>query len=319
MPNERRRRRAARRVEWLPRLRTAPVILLGLFAVAILGRTPRDEAPVKWTMRAPDAWMVEWDGVRDARLAALAPAAKPMVVADATPIATVAAGERSDAMVVAEADRPPRDVRKLVPRDAPDPEITGSVPKGARSTMPSSTPEPLPIINRNGKGDRLLSPQPLGRTTDSDLFVKPTLATVAPTQEGWPPLMRVASLTAPQSEKTLPRRALGAPDAKLSERVVVAMVRSGPGRVVTPSAIAALTNSSRARDKSRPLLPPMPDQLMASANPRTTVWAQPPMPELGYSRTTDIESRFKAVLGDEEGFIKTGPAGAATDDDNLPP
>lgn len=317
MPNERRRRRAARRVVWLPRLRTAPVILLGLFAVAVLGRTHHDEAPVKWTMRAPDAWMADWDGLREARLAALAPAARPMVMAEATklPISSVPSGSRGDA----EVDRAPRDERKVTPRDIVDPEITGSVPKGARSTNPASTPESMPLINRSGKGDRLLSPQPLGRTTDGDLLVKPTLAVVAPTQEGWPPLMRLASLTAPQSEKILPRRTLGAPDAKLSDRIVVAMVRSGPGRVVTPSAIAALTHSNRARDKNRPLLPPMPDQQTASVNPRTTVWAQPPMPELGYTRRTDIESRFKAVLGDEEGFVKTGPAAASNGDDDLPP
>lgn len=293
MPNERYRPRAARRVDLLPRLRLAPVLLFGLVAVAVLGRTPHGDAPVRWTVRDAGSWMTDWDGVREVRLAALSAAGPKVAMVD-----TVPSENRTGPMIVAEADLAPRDVRKSVPLDAVDPEITGSVPKaGPRDPRPVD--EPMPIINRSGKGDRLMAPTPLGRTTDHDLFVKPTLATVAPTQEGWPPLMRVASLIAPQSEKTLPRLALGAPDPAASEdRIIVAMVRSGPGSVVTLSAIAALTSSPRS--KGRPLLPPMPDQQMAAANPRLNVWAPPPVPEMGYARRNDIESRFKAVLGDEE-------------------
>jgi len=318
MPNERRRPRAARRVEVLPRVRLAPALLLGLVAVAVLGRAPHGDAPVRWTVRESGSWMSDWDGVRDVRLAALAAAGPKVAALDAaaqTPVDTVPAETRTGPITVAEADLPPRDVRKTVPRDAVDPEITGSVPKADRRDPPAA--EPMPIINRTGKGDRIMAPSPLGRSTDRDLFVKPTIATVAPTQEGWPPLMRVASLIAPQSAETLPRVALAAPDPAASkDRIIVAMVRSGPGSVVTQSAIAALASSPRA--KGRPLLPPMPDQQMAAANPRLNVWAPPPMPEMGYARSAgDVEARFTAVLGEEEGSSR--PAEAAKGDDDLPP
>jgi hypothetical protein len=314
MPNERRRHRAAKRVDLLPRVRLAPVLLFGLVAVALLGRTPHGDAPVRWAVRDAGAWMTDWDGVREVRLAALV-AGSRVASADTAPVATVPSESRTGPIVVAEADLAPRDVRKTVPRDAADPEVTGAVPKAdAPDTRPSN--EPLPIINRSGKGDRMMAPTPLGRTTDHDLFVKPTLATVAPTQEGWPPLMRVASFIAPQTDKILPRLALAAPDpATAKDRIIVAMVRSGPGSVVTQSAIAAL--AAHPRPKGRPLLPPMPDQQMAAANPRLDVWAQPPMPEMGYARRNDIEARFKAVLGEEDGSSQ--PAPRVQSDDDLPP
>lgn len=304
-PNERRRPRAARRVDLLPRMRLAPALLLGLVAVAVFGRAPHGDAPVRWTVRDTGSWMSDWDGVREVRLAALASTATKVAGAETGAASKVAAVEtvpaetRTGPMVVAEADLAPRDVRKTVPLDAVDPEVTGSVPK-TDAREPHPVAEPMPIINRSGKGDRMMAPQPFGRSTDRDLFVKPTLATVAPTQEGWPPLMRVASLIAPQSDKDLPRVALAAPDPNASkDHVIVAMVRSGPGSVVTQSAIAALASSPRA--KGRPMLPPMPDQQMAAVNPRLNVWTPPPMPEMGYARRNNIEARFKAVLGDEEG------------------
>ena len=313
MPNERHRHRAARRVDLLPRVRLAPVILIGLVAAAVLGRTPHGDAPVRWTMRDASSWMADYDHLREARLAALLQPGSAVVAA----VETVPAAVRTGPIVVAEVDLAPRDVRKQVPRDAADPDIVGAVPK-ASQTAPRDLPEAQPTINRSGKGDRLLTPAPFGRTTDHDLFVKPTLAAVAPTQEGWPPLMQMASFIAPQSDKTLPHLALAAPDPQGSkDRVVVAMVRSGPGRVVTQSAIAALATSGRARDKSRPMLPPMPDAHMAAVNPRTNVWIQPPVPEIGYARHNDIEARFRAVLGDEEGG--TRPSEARQSDDDLPP
>lgn len=319
MPNERRRPRAPRRVELLPRIGAAPALLFGLVAATVLGRTPHVDQPVRWTARDTAAWMNDWEGVREIRTAALA-AAAPTVVAS---IDTVPADAAPRPIVVAEADRPPRDERKMVPRDVPEPEYTGSfstgsVPKAPRSEKFQPGYEPMPTINRSGKGDRLLSPQPLGRSTEQDLMVKPTLAVVPPTQEGWPPLMRLASLTAPESEKTLPRLALAKPEGDMDGRVVVALVRSGPGRVVTPSVIAQLAASPRARDRSRPMLPPMPDSHLAAANPRTTVWAQPPVPEMAYGRRNDIEARFRAVLGDEDGAVAK-PAPAAQSDDDLPP
>ena len=77
------------------------------------------------------------------------------------------------------------------------------------------------------------------------------------------------------------------------------MVRTGPGKIATQSVIAGLGDRNRAKVGGRPLLPPVPDQQVASA--RTQVWAQPPVPEIGYARrTTDgILARFRAVLGDE--------------------
>lgn len=317
MPNELSRRRAARRVGLLPRLRAAPVLLLGLVAVAVVGHTPPTEKPVRWTVRDAGAWMADFDTLRDQRTALIAAAspvaASPrgdrLAAALSAPAPLSSAGappapaEAAPApIVVAEADLVPRHELKRVPRDVVDPDVTGAVPGVKR---PAVVPvEVAPTVNRSGKGDRLLAPQPLGRTTDRDLFVKPTLATVAPSQSGWPPVVTVASLIAPQSAETLPRLALAAPDGAIEDgRIVIAMSRTGPGRVVTQSAVAAYGDRDVARAKSRghPLLPPVPESRMASANPRTTVWSQPAMPEIGYARRSadGILARFRAVLGDE--------------------
>lgn len=317
MPNELSRRRAARRVGLLPRLRAAPVLLLGLVAVAVVGHTPPTETPVRWTVRDAGAWMADFDTLRDQRTALIAAAspvaASPrgdrLAAALSAPAPLSSAGappapaEAAPApIVVAEADLVPRHELKRVPRDVVDPDVTGAVPGVKR---PAVVPvEVAPTVNRSGKGDRLLAPQPLGRTTDRDLFVKPTLATVAPSQSGWPPVVTVASLIAPQSAETLPRLALAAPDGAIEDgRIVIAMSRTGPGRVVTQSAVAAYGDRDVARAKSRghPLLPPVPESRMASANPRTTVWSQPAMPEIGYARRSadGILARFRAVLGDE--------------------
>jgi hypothetical protein len=317
MPNELSRRRAARRVGLLPRLRAAPVLLLGLVAVAVVGHTPPTETPVHWTVRDATAWMADFDTLRDQRSALIAAAspvaASPrgdrMAAAPSAPAPLSSAGappapaEAAPApIVVAEADLVPRHELKRVPRDVVDPDVTGAVPGVKR---PAVVPvEVAPSVNRTGKGDRLFAPQPLGRTTDRDLFVKPTLATVAPSQSGWPPVVTVASLIAPQPAETLPRLALAAPDGAIEDgRIVIAMSRTGPGRVVTQSAVAAYGDRDVARAKSngRPLLPPVPDTRMAAANPRTTVWAQPAVPEIGYARRSaeGILARFRAVLGDE--------------------
>lgn len=316
MPNERRRHRAARRVVLLPRLRAAPVLLISLVAAAIVGQTPSTDAPVRWTVRDASGWMAEFDTLRDQRGALLAaaspaaassrgdrlaaavaaPAPQPSVGAPPAPAEVAPA-----ALVVAEADLAPRHELKRVPRDVADPDTTGSVP-GVR--RPAVAPvEVQPTVNRSGKGDRLLVPQPIGRTTDRDLMVKPSLATVAPSSDGWPPVVTLASLIQPQPAKILPRLALAAPDKAAGDRIVVAMVRTGPGRVTTQSVIASLGDRDRNRGKAsgRPLLPPVPEAHMASVNPRTQVWAQPAVPEIGYARrTTDgILARFRAVLGDE--------------------
>ncbi|MDK9695635.1 MAG: hypothetical protein OEL76_04530 [Siculibacillus sp.] len=317
MPNELSRRRAVRRVGLLPRLRAAPVLLLGLVAVAVVGRAPPTDAPVHWTVRDASGWMAEFDTLRDQRSALIA-AASPVAASprgDRLAAATTAPAPLSSAgaspapaevatapIVVAEADFLPRDERKRVPRDVVDPDITGAVP-GVR--RPAMVPvEVAPTVNRTGKGDRLLAPQLLGRTTERDLFVKPTLATIPPSQEGWPPLVTVASLIAPQPAETLPRLALAVPGAPVEDgRIVVAMIRTGPGRVVTQSAVAAYGDRdvARARATGRPLLPPVPEAQMAAASPRTRVWTQPQVPEIGYARRTadGILARFRAVLGDE--------------------
>jgi hypothetical protein len=327
MPNELSRRRAARRVGLLPRLRAAPVLLLGLVAVAVVGHTPPTETPVRWTVRDATAWMADFDTLRDQRSALIAAASPvaasprgdrmaaalsapvpqssagaPPAPAEAAP-ASLARPEAAPApIVVAEADLVPRHEPKRVPRDVVDPDVTGAVPGVKR---PAIVPvEVAPSVNRSGKGDRLFAPQPLGRTSDRDLFVKPTLATVAPSQSGWPPIVTVASLIAPLPAATLPRLALAAPDGAIEDgRIVIAMSRTGPGRVVTQSAVAAYGDRDVARAKGRghPLLPPVPDTRMASANPRTTVWAQPAVPEIGYARRSaeGILARFRAVLGDE--------------------
>lgn len=315
MPNERSRRRAARRVVFLPRLRGAPVLLLGLVAVAILGGvTPPNDAPVHWTVRDASGWMAEFDDLRQSRsaliaaatataaprgdrLAAASPASAPRSSAGVPPAPAEAATGR---IVVAEADQLPRHQMKRVPLDAVDPDVTGAVPGVKR---PAVAPIQVnPTVNRSGKGDRLISPTPVGRATERDLFVKPTLATVPPSQDGWPPLMTLASMIAPQNAKVLPRLALAAPDASATDgRVVIAMTRTGPGKVVTKSAIAALGERSRHHESGRPLLPPVPEAQVAAASPRTTVWAQPPVPEMGYARRSAdrILARFRAVLGDE--------------------
>ncbi len=317
MPNELSRRRAVRRAGLLPRLRAAPVLLLGLVAVAVVGHTPPTETPVRWTVRDASGWMAEFDTLRDQRsaliaaaspvaasprgdrLAAVLPAPAPQSSAGASPAPAEAAPAP---IVVAENDLAPRHEPKRIPRDVVDPDVTGAVPGAKR---PSVVPvEVAPTVNRSGKGDRLLSPQPLGRTTDRDLLIKPTLATVPPSQEGWPPLVTVTSLIAPQSTETLPRLALAAPDRALEEgRIVVAMTRTGPGRVVTQSAVAAYGDRDVARTRvaGRPLLPPVPEARLAAASPRTTVWAQPQVPEIGYARRSaeGILARFRAVLGDE--------------------
>lgn len=326
MPNERLRRRKARRAKPASPLRVAPLVLFGLMAAAVVDRHPSPEGPIRWTMRDADAWMAEFDPLREARFAGtgtmarlvdvapLAPTAAP------SPVATVAPGLAAAVpMVVAEADvapRPeaaPRDVPKRVPLDVEEPEITGAVPGGRRLQAPAE-PRLAPTINRGGKGDRLFSPQPYGRTTEGDVFVKPTLAVVPPSLEGWPPLVTLASLTAPHGERTLPRLALAPTPKGATDGIVVAMVRSGPGRVVTQSAIAALgTNPAAARTKGRAVLPPVPDQV--AAGPRVGQPGAAVQPEMGFARRTDIETRFRAVLGDgDAGFT---PAG--TPDDQLPP
>ena len=317
MPNELSRRRAARRVGLLPRLRAAPVLLVGLVAVAIVGQTPPTETPVRWTVRDATAWMADFDTLRDQRSALIAAAspvaASPrgdrMAAALSAPAPLSSAGappapaEAAPASIVgAQAALVPRHELKRVPRDVVDPDVTGAVPGMKR---PAVVPvEVAPSVNRSGKGDRLFAPQPLGRTTDRDLFVKPTLATVAPSQSGWPPVVTVASLIAPLPAETLPRLALAAPDGAIEDgRIVIAMSRTGPGRVVTQSAVAAYPDRDVARAKSRghPLPPPAPAPRMAPANPRPPVWARPAVPEIGYARRSadGILARFRAVLGDE--------------------
>ncbi len=311
MPNERSRHRAARRVVLLPRLRGAPALLLGLVVVAVVGGvTPPIDAPVHWTVRDASGWMAEYDALRRSRGAPVAAApttaaprgdrlaaSAPRTSVGVPPAPAEAATGR---IVVAQADQMPRHQIKKVPLDVIDPDITGAVPGVKR---PAIAPIQVnPTINRSGKGDRLISPTPLGRATERDLFVKPTLATVPPSQDGWPPLMSVASMIAPQSATVLPRLALAAPDASATDgRVVIAMTRTGPGKVVTRSAIAALGERSNDHKSGRPLLPPVPDAQVAAASPRTTVWAQPPVPEMGYARRSAdrILARFRAVLGDE--------------------
>lgn len=327
MPNERRRRRAVRRVDLLPRLRAAPVLLLGLLTVAVVGQTPSSDAPIRWTVRDASGWMAEFAPLMEQRGALISAASTAaasrgdrLAVADPAPArdpsagASPASAEAAPApMVVADAELLPRHEVKRVPRDVVDPEVTGAVP-GLRRPAVAPTEVP-PVVNRAGKTDRLLMPQPIGRTTDRDLMVKPTLATVAPSADGWQPLVSVASLIAPQSSKTLPRLALAAPDrTAVDGAVVVAMVRTGPGRVATQSAVAALGERGRAKANGRPLLPPVPEAQMASANPRTQVWAQPPVPEMGYARRTadGILARFRAVLGDEsEAAPQAKPLGDA--------
>lgn len=312
MPNERSRRRAARRVDFIPRLRMAPVLLIGLVAVAILGHTPAADMPVRWTVRDAGGWMNEFEPLHQARSALIA--ANPVAVRTARIAGTgdpgasgpfPAAGEvKSAALVMAEADLTPRHEVKQVPIDAVDPDITGAVPGKRPTVTPAS--EIQPTVNRSGKGDRLLTPQPYGRTTDRDLFVKPSLAAVPPSQEGWPPLMALASMIAPQPAKVLPQLALAAPDrTPVDGRMVVAMVRTGPGKVVTQSAIAAL-GERRGKASGHPMLPPVPEAQVASA--RTTVWTQPDVPEIGYARKTDgILARFRAVLGDEADPVPAKP------------
>lgn len=316
MPNERRRRPSARRAGLLPRLRGAPVFFLGFLVVAVVGLTPRADLPVHWTVRDASGWMAEFEPLRDQRSAliaaastaaatrgdrlAAAPAAPaPQASAGATPAPAEAA---MPPIVVAQADLPPRDEPKHVPATVADPTSTGALPGVSRPTVVPV--EVAPTVNRAGKGDRLFSPQPVGRTTDRDLFVAPTLATVLPSQEGWPPLTTIASLVAPQSAAVLPRLALAAPPKDEVDHIVVAMTRTGPGRVVTRSAIAMLGDRDKARGQlaGRPLLPPVPEAQVAAVNPRTTVWTAPAVPELGYARraTDRILARFRAVLGDEE-------------------
>lgn len=268
---------------------------------------------MRWTVREASGWMAEFDTLRDQRsaliaaaspvaasprgdrLAAAEPAPAPLPSVGASPAPAEAAPAR---LVVAEADLAPRHEPKRVPIDAVDPDVTGAVPTIKRPAVaPVETP---PAVNRAGKGDRLLAPQPVGRTTDRDLMVKPTIATVAPSADGWPPMVQVASLLAPQAASTLPRLALAPDRHPVEGRVVVAMVRTGPGKVVTQSAIAALGERG-GKASGRPLLPPVPEAQVASVNPRTQVWAQPAVPEMGYARRTTegILARFRAVLGDE--------------------
>jgi hypothetical protein len=293
MPKVRRSPRSPRRPVAARRPASWPVALLGLLAVAVVGRTPTTEAPIHWTVRDVSVWMADFDGLRRDRTALLA--APSPVDAAAAPAAS--------RMIVAEADLTPRDVKKQIPLDVVEPEYTGAVPPSVKNRPKSAPmPEVLPAINRGGKGDRLIQPQPYGRSTDRDLFVKPSLAAVPPSLDGWTPMVTLASLTAPQSDRVLPRKPFQAPVAEAgnADRVIVAMVRTGPGRVVTQSAIAAL--GSDHRGKARPVLPPVPESQTASLNPRTTVWAQPPVPEVGYARRTAAEvlARFRAVLGDED-------------------
>lgn len=331
MPNDRHRRRAARRRAF-PRLRTAPVLLLGLFAAAVLGQTPSGEPPIHWTMREDTSWMNDWDGVRDVRLAAAAAAVHreanqlPLSLDGAPLVAAVKAEAEKPIVVaarpvvvdikpivVAEADLVPRDVPKQVPLAAEEPVTTGSVPSRVDTGERREPVRVHPTINRTGKTDRLFAPAPLGRSTEQEIFVKPTLAVVPPSQDGWPPVVTLASLTTPLGEKTMPRLAWGpAPDAG-AEPVVVALVRSGPGRVVTQSVIAGL-DGDRHRAKGRVVLPPVPEAQVATLPPRSRVWAQPDVPVMGYTRTNDVEYRFKALLGDEETATpSTNP------DDQLPP
>lgn len=235
--------------------------------------------------------------------------AKPAVVADAKPVVVATLDVKP--IVVAEADQPPRDVPKVVPDNVIDPDVTGSVPS-ARQVPPADQRRVPPTINRGGKSDRLYSPAPLGRTTDRDIFTKPTLAVVPPSQDGWPPVATIASWTAPQSEKSLPRVAIAKTPETDREPIVVAMVRSGPGRVVTPSVVATVTVGKPGHN--RVLLPPVPEGQVAQLPPRSRVWAQPDVPMLGYAKSNDVEYRFKSLLGDEE-----QDAAAKTGDDQLPP
>lgn len=336
MPNDRRRRRAARRVKSSSRLRAAPVLLLGLIAVAVLGRAPSGDAPIRWTLRSGDAWMTEWDGVRDVRLAAAAAAVHlaadqmpmalegaPVVLEPKAPEPPVVVAARPvvvdvKPIVVADADLPPRDVPKQVPADAPEPETTGVTPAAAPNPDALAVPSPIrahPTVNRTGKTDRLFSPAPFGRATEQEIFSRPTLAVVPPSQDGWPPLTTIASLVAPQSAKTLPRLAL-APTAGADGSVIVALVRTGPGRVVTQSAIASLGERDRHAPRKGPIvLPPVPEGQVAVLPPASRVWAQPDVPAIGYAKTTDVEYRFKSLLGDEEDQA-TPPKNP---DDLLPP
>jgi hypothetical protein len=288
MPNVRRSSRSPRRAAPAPGRSIWPIVVLGLVVVVVFGRPPAAAPPLHWTVRDTTSWMSEFDGLRHQR-ALLVPR-----LADA-----------SGRMVIAEADLPPRDVPKQVPLDVAEPEMTGAVPPGAR-IAPKPVNDPLPVVNRGGKSDRLLSPQPFGRSTERDLFVRPTLATVPPSLDGWTPLVSIASLAAPQSNRVLPRRSLSAPRIGTAGdgRVIVAMVRTGPGRVVTQSAIAALGSEQHAA-KARPVLPPVPDDRTAAANPRTRIWSQPAVPEIGYARRSadEVLERFRAVLGDEDGEL----------------
>ena len=333
MPNDHRRRRAAaRRVKSSSRLRAAPVLFFGLLAVAVLGQTPSGEQPLRWTVRNADAWMGDWDGVRDVRLAAAAAAIH--IAANQTPMA-VGTGpivlEPKDEptepqvvaakpvvveirpIVVAEADLPPRDVPKQTPTSYVEPETTGAVP----AVAPVDRASPIrvhPTINRTGKTDRLFAPAPLGRTTEQEIFTRPTLAVVPPSLDGWPPVATFASLTAPASERDLPRSAVAPLEGDVVQPVVVAMVRTGPGRVVTQSAIAALGDRDRS-PKGRIALPPVPENQVATLPPRSRIWAQPDVPAIGYARTNDVEYRFKSLLGDEDDQV--APSG--NPDDRLPP
>ncbi|NLH81446.1 MAG: hypothetical protein GX458_11465 [Phyllobacteriaceae bacterium] len=316
-------------------MRAAPVLLLGLIAVAVFGRAPSGEAPIRWTMRSGDAWMADWDGVRDVRLAAAAAAVhlaadqmpmaldgSPVVLepkAPEPPMVVAAKPVVIDVkpIVVAEADLPPRDVPKQVPADAPEPETTGANPAAGASpdAVAPSLPRAHPTVNRTGKTDRLFSPAPFGRATEQEIFTRPTLAVVPPSQDGWPPVATIASLVAPQSEKALPRLAL-APTATADGSVVVAMVRTGPGRVVTQSAIASLGERDRHAPRKGPIvLPPVPEGQVATLPPASRVWAQPDVPAIGYAKTTDVEYRFKSLLGDEED--QASPP--KNPDDLLPP
>lgn len=348
MPNDRRGRRKARRVKSTSRMRVAPVLFFGLVAAAVLGNAPSGEPPLRWANRNADVWMADWDGVRDVRLAAAAAAVhqaanqlplsmdgpvvapKPMVAAreeaEPAPAAVAAADVKPvvDAkpvvvatvevkpIVVAEADQPPRDVPKVVPDTVLDPDVTGSVPSSRQVAPAGDQRRVPPTINRGGKSDRLYSPAPLGRTTDRDIFTKPTLAVVPPSQDGWPPVATIASWTAPQTEKALPRVAIAKTPETDLEPVVVAMVRSGPGRVVTPSVVATVSVGKPGHN--RVLLPPVPEGQVAQLPPRSRVWAQPDVPMLGYAKSNDVEYRFKSLLGDEE-----ADAAAKTGDDQLPP
>ena len=332
MPNDPRRRRAARRVKSSSRLRAAPVLFFGLVAVAVLGQSPSGEQPLRWTVRNADAWMGEWDGARDVRLAAAAAAVH--IAANQTPIAAgtgpivlepkdeptepqvVAARPvvvEIKPIVVAEADLPPRDVPKSTPATAAEPETTGTVPADGAVEPPTQL-RVHPTINRTGKTDRLFAPAPLGRTTEQEIFTRPTLAVVPPSLDGWPPVATFASLTAPASERDLPRSAVAPLAGDGEAPMIVAMVRTGPGRVVTQSAIAALGDRDRAR-KGRVVLPPVPENQVATLPPRSRIWAQPDVPAIGYAKTNDVEYRFKSLLGDED--AQAVPSG--NPDDRLPP